>query len=123
MKLISYRRSSMAAPKPNVTVVTEVGYCPFCQRTRNLRREERHLGALVRTTVDCESCHRTLSTTIGPPRPEPEPEPEVKPEPEPEVVTAAAPSPAKPAAKPAARKPATTGRAAPAKKTSTAKKK
>jgi len=105
----------MAAPKANVTVVTEVGYCPFCQRTRNLRREERHLGQLVRTTIDCESCHRTLSSTIGPPQ--------AKPEPEPEPVQAAEPEPAasKPAAKrPAARKPAAAAKkAAPAKKAST----
>ena len=33
---------------PNqIQVTIEVGYCPFCRRTRNLRREERHLGALV----------------------------------------------------------------------------
>ena|SRR5438270_8957745 len=105
----------MAAPKANVTVVTEVGYCPFCQRTRNLRREERHLGQLVRATIDCESCHRTLSSTIGPPQ--------AKPEPEPEPVQAAEPEPAasKPAAKrPAARKPAAAAKkAAPAKKAST----
>ena len=108
----------MAAPKPNVTVVTEVGFCPFCGRTRNLRREERHLGALVRTTIDCESCHRTLSSTIGPPQ--------ARPEPEPEPVTAAEPEPAKtrPAAKKApAKKPAAAvKKAAPAKKASTTKK-
>jgi len=114
----------MAAPKGNVTVVTEVGYCPFCQRTRNLRREERHLGQLVRTTLDCESCHRTLSSTIGPPQAKPEPEPEpVK------AVDSEAPA-GKPAArkatarKPAARKPASTAakKTAPAKKASTTKK-
>ncbi len=105
----------MAAPKANVTVVTEVGYCPFCQRTRNLRREERHLGQLVRTTLDCESCHRTLSSTIGPPQ--------AKPEPEPEPVKAAESGPAKSKAaakKPAARKPAAAAKkAAPAKKAAT----
>ena len=54
-------------PKPgNVSVTTEVGYCPFCGRTRNLRREERRLGGLVRATLECESCHRTLSSTMGP---------------------------------------------------------
>ncbi len=102
----------MAAPKANVTVVTEVGYCPFCQRTRNLRREERHLGQLVRTTLDCESCHRTLSSTIGPPQ--------AGPEPEPEPVKAAEPEPAKP--RPAAKKPAARKPAAAAKKTATATK-
>ena len=70
----------------HVKVMTEVGYCPFCQRSRNLRREERQLGGLVRTTIECESCHRTLSSTMAPPAapakeeaPAPEPEPEAKP--------------------------------------------
>jgi hypothetical protein len=49
----------------HVDVVTEVGYCNFCNRTRNLRREEHHLGGLVRTIVSCETCHRTLSNTMG----------------------------------------------------------
>jgi hypothetical protein len=48
-----------------VTVTVETGYCPFCFRVRNLRHEERHLGTLVRTTITCESCHRTLSSTMG----------------------------------------------------------
>jgi hypothetical protein len=48
-----------------VKVTIESGYCSFCDRTRNLRKEERHLGALVRTIVACESCHRTLSSTMG----------------------------------------------------------
>jgi len=75
----------MPAPGANVTVTIEVGYCPFCRRTRNLRREERHLGGLVRTTIECESCHRALSSTIGPPAPPPSHvEPERQPEPEPE---------------------------------------
>lgn len=81
-----------------MTVTIEVGYCPFCRRTRNLRREERHLGGLMRTTIECESCHRVLSSTIGPPAPppppaEPERQPEQQPQPEPE-----------PAPKPAARR-------------------
>ena len=49
----------------HVEVTTEVGYCSFCNRTRNLRREEHHLGTLVRTIVTCETCHRTLSSSIG----------------------------------------------------------
>ena len=49
----------------HVEVFTEVGYCSFCDRTRNLRREEHHLGTLVRTIVTCETCHRTLSSSIG----------------------------------------------------------
>ncbi|HEY1419395.1 MAG TPA: hypothetical protein VGG90_01650 [Candidatus Dormibacteraeota bacterium] len=48
-----------------VTVVTEVGYCPFCTRPRNLRREERQLGTLTRVTLSCETCHRTLESSIG----------------------------------------------------------
>ena len=112
----------MAAPKANVTVVTEVGYCPFCQRTRNLRREERHLGALVRTTVDCESCHRTLTSTIGPPVETPEPQRE--PEPEPAKEPEAAPVKAKAKKAPAkAAKPAAKPRAAATAKKSTPKKK
>jgi len=48
-----------------ITVIVESGFCSFCDRTRNLRREERQLGALVRTVTSCESCHRVLSSTIG----------------------------------------------------------
>lgn len=89
----------MANRGPNVTVITEVGYCPFCARTRNLRREERLLGGLVRTTIDCESCHRTLSSTIGPPaakpQPEAKPKPDLEQEEEPAAAAAAAEKPAK----------------------------
>jgi len=89
----------MPAPGANVTVTIEVGYCPFCRRTRNLRREERHLGGLMRTTIECESCHRVLSSTIGPPAPppppaEPERQPEQQPQPEPEPEPEPAPKPA-----------------------------
>lgn len=69
-----------------IDVTTEVGYCPSCGRTRNLRREQHHLGALVRTIVTCETCHRTLSSSIGVATPEP-----VKTEPEPARVVAPAP--------------------------------
>ena len=48
-----------------LTVTTEVGFCNFCGRARNLRREEHQLGALVRTVITCESCHRTLSSSMG----------------------------------------------------------
>ena len=101
----------------HVKVATEVGYCPFCRRSRNLRREERQLGGLVRTNIECESCHRTLSSTIGPPAPQAveEEKPEERSEPAPEAEAAApkrAPRKAaakKPAAKkPAARKPSST---------------
>ena len=81
-----------------VNVTTEVGYCVSCGRTRNLRREEHQLGTLVRTIVSCETCHRTLSSSIGVAMPEP-----VKAEAEPETVTAEAPAaktPAAPKAKP-----------------------
>ena len=97
----------MARGPGQIDVVTEVGYCPSCGRTRNLRREQHHLGQLVRTTVTCETCHRTLSSSIGPAQaatPEPEPEPEPKPEP---VAAQKTATPQKPAVKkPAAKKPA-----------------
>jgi uncharacterized membrane protein len=48
-----------------IKVTVESGFCSFCDRTRNLRQEERQLGALVRTVTSCESCHRVLSSTIG----------------------------------------------------------
>jgi hypothetical protein len=105
-----------------VEVVTEVGYCPSCGRTRNLRREEHHLGGLVRTIVTCETCHRTLSSSIGPAAvPEPaRPEPEPAPEPRPAPVEAAAPKRA--ATKPPARQPAAAKKTAAAKKPAAAKK-
>ena len=88
----------------HVVVTTEVGFCSFCGRPRNLRSEAHQLGTLVRTIVTCETCHRTLSSTIGVAAAQPEAEAEAVPavaEPEPE----AGPEPA--AAKPAAkRKPA-----------------
>jgi hypothetical protein len=49
----------------HVTVTTEIGVCSFCGRPRNLRREEHQLGTFVRTVVTCETCHRTLSSTMG----------------------------------------------------------
>jgi len=49
----------------HVNVTTEVAYCSFCGRPRTLRREEHQLGTLVRTIVTCETCHRTLSSSIG----------------------------------------------------------
>jgi hypothetical protein len=90
----------------HVDVTTEVGYCNFCQRPRNLRTEAHHLGTLVRTIVTCETCHRTLSSSIGvataePVTAEPEPVPEPRPEP-----AATEPKSTKPAhaAKPAAKR-------------------
>jgi len=105
-----------------VEVVTEVGYCPSCGRTRNLRREEHHLGGLVRTIVTCETCHRTLSSSIGPAAvPEPakaEPEPALEPQTEP----AEAAAPKRAAAKPAAKKPTAAKKPAATKKPAAAKK-
>ncbi|HEV3102120.1 MAG TPA: hypothetical protein VG426_07245 [Candidatus Dormibacteraeota bacterium] len=49
----------------HVVVTTEVGFCSFCGRPRNLRNEQHQLGALVRTIVTCETCHRTLSSSVG----------------------------------------------------------
>ena len=113
----------MTAPGVNVTVTTEVGYCPFCQRTRNLRREERHLGGLVRMIVTCESCNRTLSNTMGVPAVKPVEETPAEPAPVPEAPPEAKPVRAPVATKTrkvAAKKPAT---AAKTKKPATATKK
>jgi hypothetical protein len=105
----------MAKRPGHVEVVTEVGYCNFCNRSRNLRREEHHLGGLVRTIVSCETCHRTLSSSMGVAGAEPEPaKVETAPEPAPkapaEKPKRAAPKKAaakKPAAKKVAAKPKT----------------
>jgi hypothetical protein len=97
----------------HVDVTTEVGYCNFCQRPRNLRSEAHHLGTLVRTIVTCETCHRTLSSTMGVAQPEPEP---VK-------VEARAETPvADEAQRAPAKSPAAAKKAAPAKKSAVAKK-
>ena len=77
-----------------VRVTTEVAYCNFCGRPRTLRREERQLGALVRTVITCETCHRTLSSTVGVASAEP---------PQAATVAAEAESPAAPAAAPEAK--------------------
>ena len=92
----------------HVVVTTEVGFCSFCGRPRNLRNEAHQLGTLVRTIVTCETCHRTLSSTIGVAAAQPEPEAEAAPAvAEPEAAAEPEPAPAKPPAKPAAkRKPA-----------------
>ena len=114
--------------------------CSFCGRPRTLRREEHVLGTLVRTILTCETCHRTLSSTMGVAQPEPEPvkaAPKPAAEPEPEPVGPEAPkrrrapvaaTPAKkPAAKkaaPAAKKPAAAAKAgakAPARRSPTKK--
>ena len=74
-----------------IKVTVETGFCSFCDRTRNLRREERQLGALVRTVTSCESCHRVLSSTIGVADPDAAVESNAAhAEPEPEAATAAA---------------------------------
>ena len=109
----------MKGANPNVSVTTEVDYCPFCRRSRTLRREERHLGGLVRTMVSCETCHQTLSTTMGPAQeqaeaveaPAAEPaEPVAAPEPKP------APKPVRKKTATAAKKSASTTRKPAAKK-------
>jgi len=112
----------------HVDVTTEVGFCNFCSRTRNLRREEHHLGALVRTIVSCETCHRTLSSSVGVASMEPEPATPPTPQPEPAMAEVAAEekakpkrAPAKPAPAKRATKPKATGKAkVPAKPRSTA---
>ena len=95
----------MAKRPGHVDVTTEVGFCNFCNRTRNLRREEHHLGGMVRTILSCETCHRTLSSTMGVEQAQPEPEP--APEPAKAEEPVAAPKPKRATAKkPAAKKPA-----------------
>ena len=88
----------------HVDVTTEVGFCNFCNRTRNLRREAHHLGALVRMIVSCETCHRTLSSSVGVASTEPEAAP--APQPEPARVEVAAEGKPKPKRAPAKRAPA-----------------
>ena len=110
-----------------IKVTVETGFCSFCDRTRNLRREERQLGALVRTVTSCESCHRVLSSTIGVAEPEAAVESKAaQAEAEPEAATAAAPrkrqaapKAASPAVKPKA--PAAKPRVAAGKSTTSAK--
>jgi hypothetical protein len=93
----------------HVVVTTEVAVCSFCGRPRTLRHEEHQLGTLVRTIITCETCHRTLSSTIGVAS-TPAAEPETvaaEPSPAPEPTAAAPKAAAPPAAKPAPpRKPA-----------------
>jgi hypothetical protein len=89
----------------HVEVTTEVAYCSFCNRTRNLRREEHHLGTLVRTIVTCETCHRTLSSSIGVAQAEPAAA-ETPAKVEAAVETAPAKEAAKPKRAPAKRAPA-----------------
>jgi hypothetical protein len=84
--------------------------CTFCGRPRTLRSEKHQLGALVRTIVTCETCHRTLSSTIGVAAaeapaveaPAQEQETPSKAEATPTAVKPAAPAKAKAAAKPKA---------------------
>jgi hypothetical protein len=106
-----YLRQHMNKRPGHVEVTTEVNYCSFCDRVRNLRREEHHLGTLVRTIITCETCHRTLSSTMGvapaetPATEAPEAtvdaEPEAKPQPAKRVAaTKAKPASAKPKAAP-----------------------
>lgn len=105
----------MSTRAGHVDVTTEVGYCNFCNRTRNLRREAHHLGALVRTIVSCETCHRTLSSSVGVASTEPGPEAAPAPKREPanvEVTAGATPKPKPVPAKRAPAKPAPAKRAA-----------
>jgi hypothetical protein len=93
----------------HVVVTTEVAVCSFCGRPRTLRHEEHQLGTLVRTIITCETCHRTLSSTIGVAS-TPAAEPEtvaLEPSPAPEPTAATPKAVARPEAKPGPpRKPA-----------------
>jgi hypothetical protein len=85
----------------HVVVTTEVAVCSFCGRPRTLRHEEHQLGTLVRTIITCETCHRTLSSTIGVAS-TPAAEPETvaaEPSPAPEAAPVAPNAVARPAAK------------------------
>ncbi len=85
--------------------------CSFCGRPRTLRREEHRLGTLVRTIVTCETCHRTLSSTMGVAAEEPKPAEAPAAVPEPAPSAEAKPKPRRAAArKPAAKKPAATAK-------------
>jgi len=111
----------------HVTVTVETGYCSFCGRPRNLRREEHQLGTLVRTIITCETCHRTLSSSIGIATAEPEletAEAVAAPTPAPDAVESEAPAApkAKPAAKEQAAPKAAPKRAAPAARSTASKK-
>ena len=104
-----------------VVVTTEVGFCSFCGRPRNLRREDHQLGALVRSIVTCETCHRTLSSTVGVASAEPVPAAEDKPAaPVPAAPVPAAPLPA--AARPTSPASGEVKKARPAAKKAAAKK-
>jgi hypothetical protein len=97
----------------HVNVTTELGYCSVCGRPRNLRREEHQLGTFVRTVVTCETCHRTLSSTMGVASEE-APAAEEAAAAEPEAKAAkAAPAPKAEPPKPAAAKTASTKTKAP----------
>jgi hypothetical protein len=86
----------------HVEVFVETGYCSFCDRVRNLRREEHHLGTLVRTVLTCETCHRTLSSTMGVAPAETEAAEKEAPPVAPEVEAETRPKPAKRVAAPKA---------------------
>ena len=104
--------------------------CSFCGRPRTLRNEQHQLGSLVRTIVTCETCHRTLSSTMSVATAEPADAVAEEPDAAPAKVAEERPSrtePVKTAAKPAAkaaaeRKPSATTSKAAASKTRTEKK-
>jgi hypothetical protein len=98
--------------------------CSFCGRPRTLRSEQHQLGALVRTIVTCETCHRTLSSSIAvanleqvAPQPTAE-EPVTQAEP---AATTAPAQPADPTSQPAAKRKAAAPKAT-ASKSRTSKK-
>ena len=97
-----------------VRVTIETGYCSFCGRPRNLRREEHQLGTLVRSIVTCETCHRTLSSSVGVASAEPvaAEAPIAVEEPVEPAAPVKAKAPAKPKAAPAKPKPAPAKKAA-----------
>jgi hypothetical protein len=103
----------------HVVVTTEVAMCSFCGRPRTLRNEQHQLGALVRTIITCETCHRTLSSSIAVASIEPAATQPTAAEPptQPEPVEAAEPAktPANPTPKPAAQRKTAATKATPSK--------
>jgi len=111
----------------HVVVTTEVAFCSFCGRPRTLRNEQHQLGALVRTIVTCETCHRTLSSSVSVASAEAAVEETTTTESQPDRETAATQGPikaqrAKAASRPASRKPAAAAAKGTASKSRTEKK-
>ena len=89
--------------------------CSFCGRPRTLRNEQHQLGALVRTIVTCETCHRTLSSSIAVASAEPATAEPIAVEPDSGAMAPPAETLEEPATKPAAQRKPTPAKATAAK--------